>query len=151
VLVKTAVRIFLAVALGNLIGYGFFRLAAWAAPQWWQSAPRPMGFSQLLLMIGITAIAFGTPPMIVSALAARLAGRYEPATGLAAALWGVTARQWWPEQVPLLPPESWVAPMTLILLSGLLGGWFAGGGLPHRSRTGESPLPPDSGAGGDVI
>ena len=136
---KKTFRIFLAVAVANLLGYGVFRLVAWAAPQWWQSAPRPMPFGLLILMIGVTAIAFGTPPMIVSALAARAAGRYEPAVGLAAALWGVTARGWWPEQVPLLPPESWVAPMTLILLSGLIGGWFAGGGQPRRSGAGDPP------------
>src|SRR5574341_1125760 len=130
--VKNVLTIALAVFFGNLLGYGFFRLAAWAAPQWWAAAPRPLSFGLLLLMIGITAIAFGTPPMIVSALAARAVRRYEPLVGMAAALGGVTARQWWPERVPLLPPESWVAPMTLILLSGLIGGWLAGGGMAYQ-------------------
>lgn len=135
---RLPLRIALAVVFGNALGYGLFRLAAWAAPQWWRAAESPIPFGGLLLLIGVTAISFATPPVIVGALAARVAARHEPVVGLAAALWGVTARQWWPPQVPLLPPESWVAPMTLILLSGLMGGWLAG----HRlSRPVEPALP----------
>ncbi|MEK6575010.1 MAG: hypothetical protein AABZ58_11950 [Chloroflexota bacterium] len=139
---KTIIRIALAILLGNALGYTLFRLAAWAAPQWWHAVETPIPFGKLLL-IGLTAISFATPPVIVGALAARVAARWEPAVGLAAALWGVTARQWWPTQVPLLPPESWIAPMTLILMSGFVGGWMAGRRLPSPA------LPIDSSASND--
>jgi len=140
---KTIIRIALALLLGNALGYTLFRLAAWAAPQWWHAVETPIPFGKLLLLIGLTAISFATPPVIVGALAARVAARWEPAVGLAAALWGVTARQWWPPQVPLLPPESWIAPMTLILMSGFVGGWMAGRRLPSPA------LPIDSSASND--
>jgi len=126
---KLFFRISLAILFGNLLGYGLFRLAAWATPQIWQGEP-PSSFGMLLVRIGLTAMSFATPPVLIGALAARVAGRYTPWVGLASAAWGLTARQWWPATVPLLPPESWVAPMMLILLSGLVGGWLGGGRLP---------------------
>lgn len=126
---KLFLRLFLAAFIGNLLGYGLFRFAAWITPQIWDSGP-PSSFGMLLIRIGITAMAFATPPVIIGALAARIAGRYTPWVGLASAAWGLTARQWWPATVPLLPPESWVAPLMLILLSGLVGGWLGGGRLP---------------------
>ncbi|MBM4424061.1 MAG: hypothetical protein FJ030_11820 [Chloroflexi bacterium] len=132
-------RIAFAIILGNLVGCALFRLAAWASPQWWRSVGDAVPFGKMLWLISLTAIAFATPPVIVGALAARLAGRYEPAVGLASALWGLSARQWWPSQVPLLPPESWVAPMTLILLSGLVGGWLAARQRPQESAPLHSP------------
>jgi hypothetical protein len=132
--VKTTLRIILAVILGNVFGYGLFRLAAWASAFSWNEGAPPI-FGALIWRICLTAIAFGAPPVLMGALAGRLAGRYEPAVGLAAAAWGLSAQQWWPQVVPLLPPESWVAPMTIILLSGLVGGWLAGSRLPVISRT----------------
>ncbi len=137
---KSWLRIGAAVILGNALGYGLFRLAAWAAPQWWRAAGNPIPFGVLLALIGLTAIAFAAPPVMIGALAARLAARYEPFVGLAAAGWGITAYQWWPERVPLLPPQSWVAPMTLILVSGLVGGWLAGGPFTrfHSSASKDS-------------
>jgi hypothetical protein len=126
--VKTIFRIILAVVLGNVFGYGLFRLAAWASAFSWNEGAAPT-FGALIWRICLTAVAFGAPPVLMGALAGRLAGRYEPAVGLAAAAWGLSAQQWWPQVVPLLPPESWVAPMTIILLSGLVGGWLAGSRL----------------------
>ena len=126
---KFLLRLSLAILCGNLFGYGLFRLAAWVTPQVWPGGP-PSSFGLLLVQIGITAMSFATPPVIIGALAARVAGRYTLWVGLASAAWGLTARQWWPATVPLLPPESWVAPMMLILLSGLAGGWLGGGRLP---------------------
>lgn len=140
---KTTIRIALAIFLGNLFGYGLFRLAAWASSASWQNGP-PSSFGELMWRIGLTAISFGAPPILMGALAARLAGSFEPAVGLAAALWGVTARQWWPATVPLLPPESWVAPMTLILLSGLLGGWLIGLRAASTARLAHSHISKDS-------
>lgn len=122
--VKSFLRVMLSVLSGNVIGYAAFRLALWAAPQWW-AGPRN-GFGMTMLMMALTAISFAAPPVIVGALAARVAACYEPFVGLAAMLWGTSVRWWWPPQIPLLPPESWVLPMTLILLSGLMGGWLAG-------------------------
>ncbi len=140
---KTTLHLCLAILLGNAFGYGLFRLAAWASSLSWEGGP-PSTFGALLWRIGLTAIAFGAPPVFVGALAARLASRFEPGVGLAAALWGVTARQWWPATVPLLPAESWIAPMTLILLSGLLGGWLAGLRAPSTSHLGDSHISKDS-------
>jgi hypothetical protein len=140
---KTVLRVVLAVILGNVLGYSLFRLAAWASAFSWNEGAPP-NFGALIWRISLTAIAFGTPPVLMGALAARVAGRYEPAVGLVAALWGVSARQWWPEVVPLLPPESWIAPMTIILLSGLVGGWLAGSRLTANSQTPYSHTSNDS-------
>ena len=139
---KTILRVTLAVAGGNALGYAAFRLAAGLTPHWWAAAGTPLPFGQLMLMIAFTAIAFAAPPVIVGALAAKVAAAYEPFVGLAAALWAVSARQWWPA-VPLLPPQSWIAPMTLILLSGLMGGWLMGWRVPP-------PPQPASGEAGSV-
>lgn len=139
----TIFRILFAILLGNLFGYGLFRLAALASSSSWQNGP-PSTFGELMWRIGLTAVAFGAPPILMGALAARFAARFEPAVGLAAALWGVTARQWWPATVPLLPPESWVAPMTLIFLSGLLGGWLMGLRAASTARLAHSHNSKDS-------
>lgn len=118
----------LSVLGGNVVGYAAFRFALWAAPQWWEAAGPKTTIGTMLLLMAFTAIAFAAPPVIVGALAAKAAARHEPFVGLAAMLWGTSAKVWWPSaQIPLLPPESWVLPMTLILLSGLMGGWLAGG------------------------
>jgi hypothetical protein len=124
---KSFWRVALSVLGGNVIGYAAFRLALWWTPQWWEAAGPKTTVGMILLLMAFTAIAFAAPPVMVGALAARAAARYEPFVGLAAMLWGASARLWWPSQIPLLPPESWVLPMTLILLSGLMGGWLAGG------------------------
>ena len=110
---------------GNALGYAAFRLAAWFAPQWWQAASPNRGLGTVMLLTALTAISFAAPPVIIGALAARVAARYEPYVGLGAGLWAVSARQWWPP-VPMLPPESWIMPMAVIMLSGLLGGWMVG-------------------------
>jgi hypothetical protein len=120
---KTILRAGVVVLVANGLGYGFFRLAGWFATQLWEQGPAP-DYGTVIWRICITAIAFSTPPVIIAALAARVAGRYEPWVGLGSALWGLSARLWWPASVPLLPPESWVAPMSLILISGLIGGWM---------------------------
>lgn len=143
---KTALRVGLAVLAGNGLGYGFFRLAGWFSTGLWRLGPPP-DFGALLLRICLTAIVFSTPPVIVAALMARLAGKFEPWVGLGTALWGITARWWWPASVPLLPAESWVAPLSLILISGLIGGWLVGGRLPPLSAlppTGDSESSKDT-------
>ncbi|MBI2975649.1 MAG: hypothetical protein HY872_17210 [Chloroflexi bacterium] len=124
---KTALRLAFIVVGGNSAGYAAFRWAAWAAPRWWAAAGHPLPFGLMLALMAATAIAFAAPPVLIGALAARLAAAHEPFVGLAAALWSISARQWWP-RVPLLPAESWIVPMTLILLSGLVGGWLVGRG-----------------------
>ncbi len=134
---KTILRIVCAVLAGNALGYAAFRLAAWLTPQWWQAARSREGLGTVMLLTAMTAVSFAAPPVIIGALAARFASRHEPYVGLGAGLWAVSARQWWPP-VPMLPPESWIAPMALIMLSGLLGGWL--GGLRVRA---QSPSPPE--------
>ena len=120
---KLVFRLSVALLLGNTLGYLLFRLAAWASSLSW-AGPPPSSFGELLWRMGLTAIVFGAPPVIMGALAGRFVQRYEPLVGLASALWGITARWWWPEQVRHLPPESWIAPMVIIFLSGLVGGWL---------------------------
>lgn len=120
-------RLSLAIACGNALGFAAFRLALWLAPQWWAAAGRPISFAAMILLIALTAMAFGAPPVIIGAAAARFAARYEPYVGLASAGWAASARHWWPaDRLPLLPPESWLLPVVLILLSGLIGDWVAG-------------------------
>ncbi len=76
----------------------------------------------VLALIAVSSISFAAPPVIIGALAAKVASRHELFAGLAASLWGVSAFSWWPT-IPTLPSESWLAPMTLIFLSGLMGAW----------------------------
>jgi hypothetical protein len=128
---RSALRLGATVLLGNALGYGLFQLAGWLAVRLWQAGP-PGSFGDLLFRLGLTAMAFGAPPVIVGALAAGAAGRHEPWVGLGAAGWAVSARFWWPGAVPFLPAQSWVAPMSLILVSGLMGGWLVGS-RPARS------------------
>ncbi|MEK7275738.1 MAG: hypothetical protein AAB427_00175 [Chloroflexota bacterium] len=131
---RSTFRPVFAIAFGNALGYAAFRVAGWLTPQWWQAAGSREGMGTVMLLTAITAISFAAPPVIIGALAARLAARYEPYVGLGAGLWAVSARQWWPP-VPMLPPESWIVPMALIMLSGLLGGWMVG----LRLREGTLP------------
>jgi hypothetical protein len=126
---KSFLRVSLSIVLGNALGYGLFRLAGWATPQLWRDGP-PSSFGTLVFRMMVVAISFGTPPVFVGAVMARLAGRYEPWVGLGSALWGLSARFWWPQTVPFLPPQSWVAPTMLILMSGLIGGWLIGNRPP---------------------
>lgn len=126
---KTTLRVVVAVVLGNALGYGAFRLAGGFTHYLWDAGPAP-NYGTLLGRICLTAMAFSAPPVIIGAVMARLAGKFEPWVGVASAVWGLTAKQWWPATVPLLPPESWVAPMVLILLSGLMGGWMVGSRPP---------------------
>jgi hypothetical protein len=126
---KTAIRVVVAVLLGNGLGYGAFRLAGEFTNYLWSGGP-PADFGALLWRICLTAMAFSTPPVIIGAVMARIAGKFEPWVGVGSAMWGLTAKQWWPATVPLLPPESWIAPMGLILLSGLMGGWLVGSRPP---------------------
>lgn len=125
-------RVALAAIGGNVTGYAAFRLAAWWMPQWWTAVNSATPIGQFMTLIAFTAIAFAAPPVIVGALAARVAGTYEPYVGLAAALWGVSARLWWPA-IPRLPAESWIAPMALIMVSGLMGGWMVSGLNKNRA------------------
>lgn len=128
-MMKTLLRYLLTLLGANVLGYAAFLWAWRVVPGWWSAAARPLPFGWLLGLIAVTAIAFAAPPVIIGATAARVAGRHEPYVGLGSALWGLTAYRWWPaEQLPL-PPESWVAPMSLILLSGLLAGWV----VAHQS------------------
>jgi hypothetical protein len=126
--VKTLLRVAAAALGGNLIGYATFRFAAWWMPQQWAAVRAGDPLGEVMLLIAVTAMVFAAPPVIVGALAARVAGSYEPYIGLTSALWSISARLWWPV-IPQLPAESWIAPMVLIMMSGMIGGWMVGGGL----------------------
>jgi hypothetical protein len=119
---KKYLRLSAAIICGNVVGYAAFRAAAWLTPQLWIAAGEEITFGMRLTLIAVSAISFATPPVIIGALAAKVASRHELFAGLAASAWGVTAIQWWPA-IPTLPSESWLAPMTLIFLSGLMGAW----------------------------
>ena len=119
---KKYVQLIAAILGGNIVGYTAFRAATWFTPQLWIAAGEEITFEMRLTLIAISSILFAAPPVIVGALAAKVASRHELFVGLAASLWGVSAIQWWPI-IPTLPSESWLAPMTLIFLSGLMGAW----------------------------
>lgn len=115
-------RLIAAIIGGNFVGYAAFRAAAWFTPQLWMTAGEEITFGMRLALIAVSSISFAAPPVIIGALAAKVASRHELFAGLAASLWGVSAFSWWPT-IPTLPSESWLAPMTLIFLSGLMGAW----------------------------
>ncbi len=112
---------------GNVAGYAALRAALWATPMLWRSrlgAGAPVGdFGVRVLLVVVTAILFAAPPVLIGALAARLAGRARLWVGLAAGLWGIGFARWWPD-MPLLGPQAWVGPAVLVLLAGLIGGWL---------------------------
>ena len=110
----------------SVSGYAAFRLAIWLTPTWWGTVTTNSTVFQLMALIALTTIIFAAPPVVIGALAARVAATYEPYVGLAATLWGVGLRLWWP-LIPQLPAESWIAPMCLILMSGMIGGWLMSG------------------------
>lgn len=118
----------LTVLFGNLAGFAAFRLAFALTPGLWRAGAGLAGpeseFGLRLLLTALTAIAFAAPPVLIGALAARLAGRARPWAGMAAGLWGFGFAWWWPKPTPLLGPEAWLGPAILILLSGLIGGWL---------------------------
>lgn len=123
-----AVRLILTVLCGNLSGYAAFRLAFALTPGLWRAGAglaRPESdFGPRIVLTALTAIAFAAPPVLIGALAARLAGRARPWAGMAAGLWGIGFVWWWPDPIPLLGPGAWLGPAILILLSGLIGGWL---------------------------
>ncbi|MBI3362989.1 MAG: hypothetical protein HY023_17950 [Chloroflexi bacterium] len=113
--------------MGNLAGFGAFRFAVEVTPLLWQnglSLARPENDLWLrLILTAATAMLFASPPVLIGALAARLAGHVRSWIGMAAGLWGFGFVQWWPP-LPLLSREAWLGPTILILLSGLVGGWL---------------------------
>ena len=119
---KKYLRLIAAILGGNIVGYAAFRAAAWFTPQLWIAAGDEITFGMRLTLIALSAILFAAPPVIIGAMAAKAASRHELFAGLAASAWGMSAIQWWPS-IPTLPSESWLAPMTLIFLSGLMGAW----------------------------
>jgi hypothetical protein len=134
------IRLGLAIAGGNAVGYAAFRGALWATPMLWRSgagADAPSGsLGGRVLLVAVTAILCAAPPVLIGALAARAAGRARPWAGLAAGLWGMGFAWWWPE-MPLLGPQAWVGPTILVLLSGLVGGWL----MDQRARREAGPGP----------
>ena len=74
-----------------------------------------------LTLIAVSAILFAAPPVILGALAAKVAARHELFAGLAASLWGVSAIQWWPT-IPTLPSEKLAGADDVNLFIGLDGG-----------------------------
>ncbi len=121
-------RSVLAVALGNAGGYGAFRLAFLFTPVLWErglnAATQDNEMGWRFLLTALTAIFFASPPVLIGALAARLAGRAGALIGAVCGLWAFGFAWWWPQPMPLLRPEAWIGPTVLVLLSGLMGGWL---------------------------
>ena len=116
----SVVRFLISLILGNVFGLAFLRLALFGTNAIWTGVKADTAFGTQLLLIGLTAILFATPPVIIGALTALAAGRAGVWAGIGSGLWGFGFSAWWPEPIPYLPPEAWLAPTMLILLSGMV-------------------------------
>ena len=120
----SVVRFLISLILGNLFGLAFLRLALLGTNAIWSGVKPDASFSTHVLLIGLTAILFATPPVIIGALTALAARRAGLWAGIGSGLWSFGFAAWWPEPIPYLPPEAWLAPTMLVLLSGMVGGWL---------------------------
>lgn len=120
-----------AIALGNLCGWGAWRLGVWALPAMWARLTPQSSVLVLILMTAISAIVMAGPPVLVGALAAGLAGRAHIGVGLLSGLWSLMLIRTVPAGLPIAP-GLWFASTVLVLFSGGMGGWTMrfGGGRP---------------------
>ncbi len=115
-------RPLVALALGNAAGYAAWQLGLWVLPQVWAGLTPE---SNLLALSGLTALSamvMAGPPVLVGALAARLAGRAHMLVGLLSGLWSLTLIRTVPAGLPIAP-GLWFASTVLVLFSGGMGGW----------------------------
>lgn len=123
-------RVWAAIGLGNLLGYGAWRLAQAALSAWWAGpSTSASGLAQAGGVL-VTAILLAAPPVLIGALGAWLARRFQVGVGLACGLWSLTLIRALPTALPFIG-SVWYAPTVLILLSGALGGWM----LELRAQT----------------
>jgi len=131
----------LAVLLGNLCGWGAWRLGLWAIPLMWAGQTPQSSVLVLLALTGVSAIVMAGPPVLVGALAARLAGRAHVLVGLFSGLWSLQLISTVPPGLPIAP-GLWFASTVLVLFSGGMGGWTMSFGRRH------APAPSDRRAEG---
>ncbi len=115
-------RPLLAVLLGNLSGWGAWRLGLWVIPQLWAGLTPQSNVFTLIALTGVSAIVMAGPPVLVGALAARLAGRAHVLVGLLSGLWSLQLISTVPAGLPIAP-GLWFASTVLVLFSGAMGGW----------------------------
>jgi hypothetical protein len=126
---RGALRPLAAVAAGNLLGWGAWRLAWWAMPGLWAGQSLQSGWPTLVGLTAVTAIFMAGPPVLVGALTARLAGSRLLAAlgvGLLSGLWSLTLVSVVPAGLPIAP-GVWYATTALVLFSGAMGGWTMSG------------------------
>ena len=122
-------RLLAAIGAGNLLGWGAWRLAWWAMPAVWAGPSAQSGLLTLIALTGVTAIFMAGPPVLVGALAARVAGAAHLTAllvGVLSGLWSLTLITTVPAGLPLAP-GLWYATTALVLFSGGMGGWTMSG------------------------
>lgn len=129
-------RLLAAIGLGNLCGWGAWRLGLWALPALWAGQLPPSSVLALIGLTAVSAIVMAGPPVLVGALAARLAGRAHLAVGLLSGLWSLTLLRLVPAGLPIAP-GLWYASTVLVLFSGAMGGWT----MTYTGRSRAAPLP----------
>lgn len=133
-------RPLVALALGNLLGWGAWRLGLWGLPALWAGLTPE---SHLLALIGLTAVSamvMAGPPVLVGALAARLAGRAHLLVGVLSGLWSLMLMRTVPAGLPIAP-GLWFASTALVLFSGGMGGWTMSFGRLNTDRAGPRAAP----------
>ncbi|MCC7360042.1 MAG: hypothetical protein IT317_11225 [Anaerolineales bacterium] len=125
------VRPLLALVLGNLCGWAAWRLGLSAVLALWQGQPSPGDLPRLITLTALSAIIMAGPPVLVGALAARLAGQAHLLVGVLAGLWALTLIRTVPAGLPIAP-GLWYAPTVLVLFSGGMGGWTMSGGRKRQ-------------------
>ena len=116
------VRPLLAIVLGNLGGWAAWQVGLAVVTALWQGQTPQSGVLRLIGLTALSAIVMAGPPVLVGALAARLAGQAHVAVGVLAGLWALTLIRSVPAGLPIAP-GLWYAPTVLVLFSGGMGGW----------------------------
>lgn len=117
------IRLFLAIILGNALGYAAWSGAWTFVPQLWLVVGSQISFVMRVGLIALTFMLFAAPPVLLGALSAVIARRAHIVVGLASGLWSVGLITLTPANFPIRMPV-WYAPTVLIFLSGALGGWL---------------------------
>lgn len=116
-------RLIIAIAIGNILGWGAWALGWRALPLIWANVNETIGWGALIARVAMSAMLMAAPPVLIGALTAWLARRAHVWAGLLSGLWSAALIQTTPEALPILS-QVWFAPTVLVLLSGLFGGWM---------------------------
>ncbi len=127
-------RPLVAMALGNAAGWAAWRLGLWVLPQLWAGLTPESSLLTLMALTALSAVVMAGPPVLMGALAARLAGSAHMLVGVLSGLWSLTLIRTVPAGLPIAP-GLWFASTALVLFSGGMGGWtmrFTGRRLAPR-------------------